>query len=165
MPGGRPSKKSNLDLKRVEALAKRGWTDEEMARFFEVATSTWYRWKAEDAKFSEALKNWKDEADARVERSLYERAIGYEHPDVHASNYQGTVTLTPIQKKYPPDTTAAIFWLKNRQPDQWRDKQEIAATVNDVSERRESALDALERSISGLTAAIGSGEGSGESDN
>ena len=44
---------------------------------------------------------------------------------MHISNYQGQVTLTPIIKHYPPDTTAAIFWLKNRKTDQWRDKQDV----------------------------------------
>ena len=122
---GRPSKKATLDLKQVEQLARKGWTDAEMARFFEVDRATWYRWKAQDDKFCDALKEWKRQADARVERSLYERAIGYEHPDVHISNYQGAVTLTPIQKFYAPDTTAAIFWLKNRDPENWRDKQDI----------------------------------------
>lgn len=125
MPGGRPSKKATLDLKQVKRLAEKGWTDEEMAAFFEVSTRTWLRWKATDEKFCQALKEWKGHADARVERSLYEKAIGFEHPDVHVSNYQGTVTLTPIQKRYAPDTTAAIFWLKNRQPEKWRDKQEV----------------------------------------
>lgn len=122
MPGGRPSKKSKLNLKQVEGLARKGWTDREMAAHFEVDERTWLRWKAEDEKFCQALKVWKDEADSRVERSLYERATGYSHPDVHASSYQGSVTLTPIVKHYPPDTTAMIFWLKNRQPAQWRDK-------------------------------------------
>jgi len=114
-----------LDLGQVERLAKRGWTDAEMAEFFGVDRATWYRWKASDDAFCDALKDWKAEADARVERSLYERAIGYEHPDVHVSSFRGKVTLTPIVKRYPPDTTAMIFWLKNRDTDNWRDKQEV----------------------------------------
>lgn len=139
---GRPSKKATLCLKSVERLARKGWTDEEMAEFFGVVRSTWCKWKAEDPAFSDALKEWKDEADARVERSLYERAIGYEHPDVHISNYQGSVTLTPIQKKYAPDTTAAIFWLKNRKPDQWRDKTETETTLKgDLSALSDEELD------------------------
>ena len=129
-PGGRPSKKQHLDLTQVEKVARKGWTDEEMADFFGVDRRTWYRWKADDEEFCHALKQWKDEADERVERSLYERAMGYSHPDVHVSNFQGEITLTPLTKHYPPDTTAAIFWLKNRRPEQWRDKQEHAHTGN-----------------------------------
>ena len=129
---GRPSKKGNLDLKKVEKLARMGWTDAQMADFFDVDERTWHRWKAADEEFRQALKEWKDEADARVERSLYERATGYSHPDVHISNYQGHITITPVIKRYPPDTTAAIFWLKNRKPAEWRDKQEQQHEANDT---------------------------------
>lgn len=160
MPAGRPSKKDKLDLAAVEKLARKGWTDEEMARFFEVEPRTWYRWKAQDDKFCQALKEWKEEADARVERSLYERAIGYEHPDVHVSNYQGNVTLTPIQKRYAPDTTAAIFWLKNRQPERWRDKTETETTLKgDLSSLSDEELnDRIKR----LSAIAGDSGGKGK---
>ncbi len=70
----------------------------------------------------------KEAPDNRVERSLYNRAVGYSHPDVHVSNFQGQVTLTPITKHYPPDVAAAFIWLKNRRPDLWRDRQEVAHT-------------------------------------
>lgn len=126
---GRPSKYDTLDMEKVEALARRGWTDQEMADFFNVDRATWYRWKADKQEFCDALKAWKDEADHRVERSLYERALGFSHPDVHISNYQGEITKTDIIKHYPPDTTAAIFWLKNRKPEDWRDKQQHEHTV------------------------------------
>lgn len=132
MPAGRPSKKPGIDMAMVGKLARMGWTDAQMADFFGVAEATWYRWKAEDDQFSEALKDWKVEADARVERTLYERALGYSHPDVHISNYQGEITVTPITKHYPPDTTAAIFWLKNRRPAEWRDKQEVQHDATDA---------------------------------
>ena len=56
---------------------------------------------------------------------LYKRALGYEHPEVHVSNYQGEITLTPLTKHYPPDTQAASLWLRNRQPKKWRDKQDL----------------------------------------
>jgi hypothetical protein len=123
--GGRPSKFGTLDLAQVEFVARKGWTDEEMAKFFGVAVSTWYLWKVEHAEFSDALKDWKTEADARVERSLYERALGYEHPSEKIFQHDGQPVIVPFQEKYPPDTTACIFWLKNRQSDHWRDKQEL----------------------------------------
>lgn len=121
--GGRPSKFDSLDLKKVQALASRGWTDAEMATFFEVDESTWTRWKEKHPEFCTSLKDWKIEADSRVERSLYERATGYSHPEDKIFNYEGTALVVPTIKHYPPDTTAGIFWLKNRKPDQWRDKQ------------------------------------------
>lgn len=120
--GGRPSKFDTLDLRKVKTLAERGWTDAEMAAFFDVHVDTWHEWKKAHPEFSDSLKNWKAEADAKVERSLYERAIGYEHPEDKIFNHEGVPLVVPTVKHYPPDTTAAIFWLKNRQPGEWRDK-------------------------------------------
>lgn len=125
MAGGRPSKYDSIDLKQVEKLARMGWTDMQMAEFFEVDVRTWHRWKGEHEKFCHSLKDWKDEADKVVERSLYERAIGYSAPEDKIFNVDGEALIVPTIKNYPPDTTAAIFWLKNRQKEQWRDKQEI----------------------------------------
>lgn len=68
------------------------------------------------------MRAGKEEADATIADSLYHRAKGYSHPEVHVSNYQGAVTLTPLTKHYPPDTAAASLWLRNRQPKRWRDK-------------------------------------------
>ncbi|WP_161960657.1 terminase [Xanthomonas campestris] len=105
-------------------LAKKGCTDPEVAEFFQVAVSTISLWKLKHPEFSDALKLGKAEADERVERALFERATGYVHPETHVSNYQGIVTLTPLLKHYAPDPTSMIFWLKNRQPEKWRDKPE-----------------------------------------
>ena len=79
-------------------------------------------------EFRQALKVSKDQADDRVERSLYERATGYERDEIDIRVVNGEIVKTPIRKFYPPDTTAAIFWLKNRKPAQWRDKQDIEHT-------------------------------------
>ena len=123
---GRPSKRDGIDLEQVEKLARKGWTDLEMAEFFGMDVRTWYRWKGSDPAFCQALKGWKDEADAKVERSLYERAKGYSHPAVKIflpSGAEKPVVVDYVEH-YPPDTTAAIFWLKNRKPEEWRDKQD-----------------------------------------
>lgn len=122
--GGRPTKYKAEYAKQAEKLCKLGATDKELAEFFEVSEVTINAWKAKYTGFLKALKAGKGEADDRVERSLYQRAVGYSHPDTHISNYQGAVTKTDITKHYPPDTTAAIFWLKNRRKDEWRDKYE-----------------------------------------
>lgn len=120
----RPTKFKPEYVEQARKLCKLGATDRELADFFGVVESTLNLWKIEHAEFSESLKVAKEEADARVERSLYQRAVGYSHPDVHVSNYQGEVTLTNIIKVHPPETVACIFWLKNRQPEAWRDKIE-----------------------------------------
>ena len=95
-----------------------------MADFFGIAESTLNAWKLAHLDFSESLKKGKLCADANVSDRLYLRAMGYSHEEVHVSNYQGDITLTPLTKHYPPDTTAAIFWLKNRRPEQWREKSQ-----------------------------------------
>jgi hypothetical protein len=125
---GRPSKLDDLDREQVSKLALKGWTDSEMADFFEVTEQTWNNWKKKDPAFFESLKDWKAEFDERIERSLAERALGYSHPEDKIFNNNGRKLVVPTIKHYPPDTTACIFWLKNRQPDEWRDKHDHEVT-------------------------------------
>lgn len=124
---GRPSKFTPAILKQARFLAEKGCTDDEMAKFFEVSESTFNLWKIKHGDFSESLKEGKSFADDKVQNALFQRAIGFSHLDTHVSNHQGAVTLTPIVKHYPPDTTAAIFWLKNRRPAEWREKIDVNA--------------------------------------
>lgn len=127
----RPSKYKPAFVEQANKLCALGATDLEIADFFEVDVRTLYRWKGEYAEFCQALKVGKDVADERVERSLFSRANGYEHDEVDIRVVGGEIVQTQIRKFYPPDTTAAIFWLKNRRPVQWRDKieQEHSGTV------------------------------------
>ncbi len=120
----RPSKYKPEFVKQAEKLCALGATDIELADFFEVNVATLYRWKNEHQEFCEALKVSKEIADDRVERSLFSRANGYEHDEVDIRVVDHVIVQTPIRKYYPPDTTACIFWLKNRRPDLWRDKIE-----------------------------------------
>ena len=82
----------------------------------------------------ESLKRGKEVSDKEVEVSLFKRACGYEHQseEIFCSK-TGEVTRVPTIKRYPPDTLAAIFWLKNRKPDQWREKQEVEHKGNIIS--------------------------------
>ncbi len=128
---GRPSSYKPEYAEQARKLCELGATDADLAEFFEVHVATIYRWAAKKGEFCEALKVGKEVADDRVERSLYHRAVGYSHPDMHVSSYLGDVKLTPITKHYPPDTTAMIFWLKNRRRADWRDKQEHEHTGAD----------------------------------
>lgn len=121
---GRPTKYRAEFAALAEKFCKLGATDAELAEMLEVAESTVHKWKLDHPEFSESIKRGKVVADAEVASKLFHRATGYEHPDTHVSNFQGAVTLTPLVKHYAPDPTAAIFWLKNRQPAKWRDKQE-----------------------------------------
>ena len=121
----RPTKYKDEYVAQAEKLCKLGATDIEIADFFDVDVRTLYRWKGEHDEFCQSLKAGKDVADERVERSLFSRANGYEHDEIDIRVVDKSIVQTPIRKYYPPDTTAAIFWLKNRKPQRWRDKQEI----------------------------------------
>lgn len=132
-PVGRPSRYKEEFNDQAQKLCRLGATDKELADFFGVAVSTLNLWKKSHPQFSESLKAGKQLADAEVADKLFLRATGYSHPDVHISNYQGEVTITPITKHYPPDPTSMIFWLKNRRPDLWRDKPEPEDTDANVT--------------------------------
>lgn len=123
--GGRPTDYGKVNLSQVHKLAMKGFTDAEIADFIEVAPSTYYLWKREHPEFSESINLGKEEADRKVERSLFECATGYSHPDTHFAVCDGVVVQTPTIKHYKPDNTAQIFWLKNRKPAEWRDKTEV----------------------------------------
>jgi Homeodomain-like domain-containing protein len=114
-------------------LCAQGATDKELAEFFEVSDRTIYRWKAQFPDFCQALKVAKDIADDRVERSLYHKAVGYTFSAVKIFMPGGATApvYAPYEEHMPPDTTAAIFWLKNRRPDRWRDKTEQEVTGAD----------------------------------
>jgi len=115
---GRPSKIDKVDLKQVEKLVRAGWTDVQMSAFFDVSERTWNTWKLKHDEFLQSLKDWKAEADHEVERSLYQRACGYE--TIEERLVDGKVFM--LTKQWPPDSTSMIFWLKNRKPAEWRDK-------------------------------------------
>ncbi|WP_099803126.1 terminase, partial [Pasteurella multocida] len=109
----------------VKKLCLLGATDKDIANFFEVSESTLNNWKNEYPEFLESIKKGKMLADANVAERLYKRALGYEAPDVDIRVIENKIVETPLIKHYPPDPTSAIFWLKNRQPEKWRDKQVI----------------------------------------
>lgn len=123
---GRPPKYQAGYAPQARKLCLLGATDADLAAFFEVDERTINRWKKDHPSFCQSLKDGKEQADARVAESLYRRALGYEHEAVKivADAKSGHEHIVPYVERYPPDTTAAIFWLKNRRPDVWRDKRE-----------------------------------------
>ena len=120
---GRPSKYKEEYNDQAYKLCLLGHTDAELASFFDVSEQTINAWKHEHPDFLESLKKGKEIADGNVISSLYHRANGYSHPEVDIKVIDGAIVQTELVKHYPPDATSAIFWLKNRQPKKWRDKQ------------------------------------------
>ena len=128
---GRPSKGTEENLAKALLMAKEGKTEAQIAKAIGATTHTIHNWKNKDKDFFDALKKSKAISDQNVERSLYERACGYSHPAVKINVLKdGTVIEVPYIEHYPPDTTACIFWLKNRQPEKWRDKHEISGSLS-----------------------------------
>jgi hypothetical protein len=110
-------------------MAQAGKTNEEIAAELGVAESTFYCWLKKHPKFTEALKAGREEPDRLVEQSLFQRAIGYDYEEVKIITGDNPRTETTMKQK-APDVVAQIFWLKNRRPDRWRDKQEHSHTIN-----------------------------------
>ena len=104
----------------LEGWARDGLTDEQIAHNMGVNKATLYRWKKEYCDICDALKKGKEIVDYEVENALLKKALGYKVKEQKLINGE----LFEIEREIPPDTTAQIFWLKNRRPDKWRDKVE-----------------------------------------
>ena len=134
-PVGRPTLYQDAYAEQAYKLCLLGATNEELADFFEVHVDTIYEWQKVIPAFSEALRAGKSQADAEVANSLYKRALGYSHPEddirtVSVGDGMSEIVITPTIKHYPPDTSAAFIWLKNRQPTRWKDKVEVKEEIN-----------------------------------
>lgn len=124
MAGGRPPGYKAEFAEQARKLCELAATDADLADFFKVHTATIYRWANKYPEFCEALKVGKSVCDERVERSLYHRAVGYTFDSEKVFQFQGKIVRAAVREHVPPDTTAQIFWLKNRRKDRWRDRHE-----------------------------------------
>ena len=142
------------NLIKIAAWARDGLTDEQIAKNMGIAYSTLREWKKKYSAISAALKRGKEVVDFEVENALYKNATGgyIEEEKTYISEVNGVVTKRKeIYKRYiKPDTTAQIFWLKNRKPDKWRDKPKdtsettedrIANIFLDLDEAMKNAVD------------------------
>lgn len=119
-------------LLQLEAWARNGLTDEQIASNMGVAYSTLRVWRDKYSALSAALKKGKEIVDIQVENALLKRALGYTYKETtreaqfnpQTEQYEMVVTKE-VTKEVVPDTTAQIFWLKNRKPEEWRDKKDI----------------------------------------
>ena len=134
-------------LLRIQSWARDGLTDEQIAHNMGIRPATIYDWIKRFPQISDALKKGKAPVDAEVENALLKRALGFTYeetttdieqiptsrldedgnPIIREIIHTKTVTKTAL-----PDTTAQIFWLKNRRPDRWRDKQDVSVNSEPV---------------------------------
>lgn len=113
-------------LIKIQGWARDGLIDEQIAHNMGITTKTLYEWKNKYGEISEALKKGKEVIDRQVENALLKRALGYTYDE---TTYEDGVETKRVTKEVAPDTTAQIFWLKNRKPAEWRDKIEQQQTV------------------------------------
>lgn len=120
----------------IEAWARDGLIDEDIAKKLGVAYSTFRDYRDKHQALSAALKRGKEVADVEVENALFKRAIGYQYDEVTKETMEDPrtgitvmVETKRVTKEVQPDVTAQIFWLKNRKPAEWRDRQEIDANI------------------------------------
>ena len=112
-------------LLKIEGWARDGLTEEQIADNMGISRSTLSEWKNLYSDISDTLKRGKEVIDRQVENALLKRALGYEYEEVSEKYELGILTERKVTKKQVvPDTTAQIFWLKNRKPSDWRDKPE-----------------------------------------
>ena len=122
---GRDTKYKKEYVEQAKKLCLLGAIDKDIADFFGVGVTSLDRWKKAHKEFKQALKQGKEIADAKVVKSLYLRATGYDHPDLHFASYEGDIFSEEYTKHIPPDVTACIFWLKNRDSANWRDAKDM----------------------------------------
>lgn len=135
-------------LLKLEGWARDGLTDEQIAENMGINKATLYRWKEKYCDICDTLKRGKEVVDFQVENALLKRALGYEYEEVSEKYESGTLTEKKVTKKQAvPDTTAQIFWLKNRRPDKWKDKQDVQ--VSRELKEEQTKLDDLIRQIRG----------------
>ncbi len=128
----------------LSAWARDGLTDQQMASNIGIARSTFSEWKRKFREISDTLKTNKDAADYEVENALYKKAMGYNAKiqkafKVKEVSYKDGKRVKETEKivyaedevHIPADTTAQIFWLKNRQPEKWRDKRDYVPADDD----------------------------------
>ena len=113
----------------LEGWAKSGLTDEQIAKNIGINRTTLYDWKKKETNIADALKKGKEVIDFEVENALLKRALGYEYEE---ETYENGILTKKVKKQVPPDTTAQIFWLKNRKKEQWREKVEVVKTDEDL---------------------------------
>ena len=121
----------------IQGMAREGLTQQQIADNLGINVDTLIEYKKKYPDFSNALKKGKEVIDFEVENALLKRALGYEYEE---ETYENGILTKKVKKQVPPDTTAQIFWLKNRQVKKWRDKVEIAD--NDAIKKLDELLEA-----------------------
>ena len=148
-------------LVEIEGWARDGLTDEQIAKNLGISKDTFYKYKTAHSDFSDSLKRGKEVVDREVENALLKRALGYKYDEVTKEQVMNPdtgefeiKTTKIVTNQVVPDTTAQIFWLKNRKPSEWRDKRdvEVSGEINNkvsnlTDEQLDEEIKKLEKSL------------------
>ncbi len=130
-----------------------GATNAQLGEFFNVTERTINNWIAREPAFRAVILPAREQADGNVKQSLYRRAVGYSHPSekIFYDSKAGQLVRATFVEHYPPDTTAQIFWLKNRDPANWRDQRPEGGSGSDEERAAniKGALDQMLASVAG----------------
>lgn len=140
--------------------ARDGLTDEQIAEKLDISVASFYNYKNEHLEFLESLKKGKEVADYEVENALFKKALGYNAKIKKAFKvkevlYENGKRLKETERieyaedevHIPADTTAQIFWLKNRKPNTWRDKQEPTTPNETFNEGMQTLADLINNPV------------------
>lgn len=125
----------------IEGWARDGLTNEQIAKNIGISRETLNQWQKRFSVISDALKSGKEVVDRQVENALFKTATGYYYDEETVTNQGEVVTVRKYSK---PNTTAQIYWLKNRKRDVWTDKQEINVEANVSTSKLDGILAQLE---------------------
>lgn len=149
---GRPSG-FNASLKsRIVELVEQGKTLDQVGEIIGVSRQTIHNWCGQHKDLLYAVREARQVADELVEASLFSRAVGYSHPEQKVFCDKGEIITHDMIKHHPPDTQAAVFWLRNRQPERWKEKSEGDVTVNNHLHVDKLTDEQLEAKIAALLA-------------
>lgn len=116
----------------IEGWARAGLNDEQIASNMGISTATYYDWQKKFPSISEAIKKGKAPVDLQVENALLKRALGYYWEEITTEIYKdGTKHIKKVTRHVPSDPASMFFWLKNRKPQQWRERQVIETPADD----------------------------------
>jgi len=138
----------------LRAWARDGLTDEQIASNIGINVKTLYDWKNKYGNICNALKSGKEVIDIQVENALLKRALGYKFTEVIKESIYNPKTerfefrvSKEVVKEVQPDTTAQIFWLKNRKPHDWRDKQKLLVDINGMNDSIKTLSDLINNPV------------------
>ena len=122
----------------IGAWCRDGLTKAQIAHNIGISRETLNQWEHKYSDIADALKKGREVADIIVENAMFKRAIGYEYEEIiteiNKTDGKERKLVKKVTKHVPPDVTAQIFWLKNRKPTVWRDRQDqVIHSIEDLT--------------------------------